>query len=155
MIETMKIDQLELVAPLWEDLNALHQTLDEMCGRPRRETKWEERLVQLREKAQGPHLFQIIRCYGKPSGYCFTSIDANSKGEIDSIYVLPECRGKGFGKALVQNALEWLEQSKCEDIEISVHPANTKAIAFYWDFGFATGHTMKRLTQKSLTKEHQ
>ncbi|MEI6423346.1 MAG: hypothetical protein WCP55_14080 [Lentisphaerota bacterium] len=43
MFETITADQLDVLAPLWAELNALHQELDGVCGMPRRSTTWEER----------------------------------------------------------------------------------------------------------------
>jgi diamine N-acetyltransferase len=150
MIETITVDQLDLIAPLWSKLNAFHQDLDEVCGKPRRDTTWEQRRIQLRTKAIDKSLIQILREVGMPVGYCFTSIDKGIKGEIDSLYILPEYRGKGSGKILMENALNWLSDASCEDIEIWVHPGNTNAISFYWGYGFATGPTMTKVANKRL-----
>mgnify|MGYP003835677601 FL=1 len=150
MIETISVDQLHLIAPLWDKLNALHKDLDGVCGKPRRDTTWEERCSQLYEKGKGKSLIQIALVESSPVGYCFTSIDDANKGEIDSLFVLMECRGKGFGKKLMENALNWLSDSHCDDIQIWVHPGNTNAISFYWNFGFATGPAMKKVANKPL-----
>jgi ribosomal protein S18 acetylase RimI-like enzyme len=148
MIEIITVDQLDLLAPLWYKLNAFHQDLDELLGNPRRITTWEQRRIQLHEKALGKSLIQILRVDGSSAGYCFTSIDEANKGEIDSLFLLPEWRGRGIGKKLMENALTWLEDLGCKDIDISVHPGNTSAVKFYWSFGFATGPIMKRMTYR-------
>lgn len=83
-------------------------------------------------------------------GYCFSSIDGAGKGEVDTLFVSPECRGKGVGKKLIENGLNGLEDSGIGDIEIWVHPGNVNGISFYWRLGFATGPIMKRVTHGSL-----
>lgn len=154
MIETITADQLDLIAPLWRRLNALHQELDRVCGEPCRKTTWEQRRLELRGKALGRSLVQIVRAGGEIAGYCFSSIDGENRGEIDSLFVSPEYRGKGVGKQLVENGLNWLETSGNGDIQLWVHPGNVNAIAFYWRLGFATGSMMKRVTRKSLQGDH-
>jgi len=150
MIKTITVKQLDIIAPLWEKLNALHQDLDEKIGQSRRDTTWEQRRRQLHTKALGKSLIQIVRVDDKATGYCFSSIDNDNKGEIDSLYLLPECREKGFGKILMENALKWMNDSECDDIKLWVHPGNTNAIAFYWQFGFATEPIIKKVTNKPL-----
>lgn len=61
------------------------------------------------------------------------------KSQIGAIYVLPEYQGKGFGKALLQEALEFLKDSK--EVWLDVATYNQKAIDFYnkFDFHLVTG----------------
>lgn len=152
MIETISIDQLGQIEPLWVRLNSLHRDLDETCGKPRRDTTWEQRYRQFLEKAQGKCLIQIVKSEFEAAGYCFTSIDHENKGEIDSIFLDPEWRGRGLGKELMQNALDWLKKEGCEEIKLSVHPGNTEAIAFYRSLGFANEPVMKKVTDGSLRR---
>ena len=152
MIETITSKEIDRFAHLWCKLNAFHQELDELFGRPNHCSIWEERRTQLQEKAQGENLIQIVRIGKETVGYCFTYTDEKNRGEIESLYVLPEYRGEGYGKKLVKNALNWLDDVNCKDIEISVHPGNTNAISFYWSFGFATGHIMKKIADKSIER---
>ena len=152
MIETINLDQLDDIAPLRVKLNELHQELDEVCGNPRRGTAWEKRRDQLHRKASVKCLIQIVRGTTKPAGYCFTSIDGSNRGEIDSLYIVPERRGEGLGTTLVGNALQWLNDSECTEIEVCVHPGNTGAFEFYWGFGFAAGPLMKRVANQALNR---
>lgn len=56
------------------------------------------------------------------------------KDQISATYVLPEYQGQGFGKALLQKALEFLKDSK--EVWLEVASYNEKAIAFYNKFNF-------------------
>ncbi len=151
MIQTLMPSQLDRLAPLWAELNALHRDLDEACGWPRKATTWEQRREELSNKAKGNSLIQAAEVEGQFVGYCFASIDDTNKGEIDSLFVLPSWRGRGFGKDLIENALQWFADVDCTDVEISVHPGNTQAFSFYWKFGFVTGPLMKRVVNGSLS----
>lgn len=57
-------------------------------------------------------------------------------GEIVSIAVIPEFRGKGIGKALMRAAMDYLE--KCGRIYLMVERTNTNAINLYRSFSFQT-----------------
>lgn len=58
-------------------------------------------------------------------------------GEIQSIYVLPEFWGKGYGKALMHGALTQLRQKGFGQIYLWVLDQNKKAQGFYQSLGFA------------------
>lgn len=55
-------------------------------------------------------------------------------GEIDSMYVLPDLKGKGLGNKLMEKAFEWFEPNL--DVRLKVVKYNSRAIAFYKKFGF-------------------
>lgn len=57
-------------------------------------------------------------------------------GEIISIYFLPEYIGKGYGRQLLQAAVDGLKQMGCCDIFLWVLEDNLRAIRFYEHFGF-------------------
>ena len=59
------------------------------------------------------------------------------RAEIVSLYLLPEAAGKGFGKMLLNAALEALKEHGCEAASRWVMCANTHAITFYLRSGFA------------------
>lgn len=154
MIQTINTDKLDLIAPLWEELNSLHRELDDLCEKERRKTTWVQRRKELLKKAiDQQSLIQVVKEGNHLVGYCFTSIDETNKGEVDSLFLKYETRGKGYGKKLMENSLRWLADSRCNDIEISVHPGNTDAIMFYWKFGFVTNPTMKKVANKPINTD--
>lgn len=57
-------------------------------------------------------------------------------GEIVSIYLLPEYIGKGWGKALLQRAVEELHKEGYRDIFLWVLEENRNARGFYERMGF-------------------
>lgn len=56
--------------------------------------------------------------------------------EIERIYVKSEFKRKGFGKALIDKALEVAKNQRVENIWLGVWEKNTYAIAFYKKVGF-------------------
>ena len=60
-----------------------------------------------------------------------------SSGEIISIYFLPEYTGRGYGKALLNAAINELQQMGFYDIFLWVLEENLPARGFYEKIGFA------------------
>ena len=56
----------------------------------------------------------------------------SKSGEIGSLYVNPEIFGKGIGKALIEEILEWFNDINI--IKITVASYNDRAINFYHKF---------------------
>ena len=69
-------------------------------------------------------------------GYCIASV-AGPAGEIDSLFVKAEHRGKGLGKKMMNLALKWLDEQNCESIKVSIAEGNESVVDFYRRFGFA------------------
>ncbi len=72
---------------------------------------------------------------------------------LEDLFVLPETRGKGYGKQLLSKLAEIAVERKCGRLEWSVLDWNTPAIDFYKSIGaeFMEGWTVNRLTGKTLT----
>jgi len=64
---------------------------------------------------------------------CVAYFDDNG-GHIGAVYVLPEYQGKGIGKALMREALNWLGDA--QDITLWTAAYNPDPIAFYRGMGF-------------------
>jgi len=58
--------------------------------------------------------------------------------EIERIYVLSEFHGKGYGKLLLQKAIDVAKNDHLESVWLGVWDQNPKAIAFYERNGFST-----------------
>lgn len=67
-------------------------------------------------------------------GFCKVSRRGEALGEIDAIYTLPGCEGRGLGNQLIQKAFEWLGPDM--DVRLKVVKYNHHAIEFYKKFGF-------------------
>jgi len=71
------------------------------------------------------------------SSYCTTRFeDMHGYGEIISIYLLPDYVGKGYGRQLLQAAVDGLRQLGYTDIFLWVLEDNARARHFYECFGF-------------------
>lgn len=67
-------------------------------------------------------------------GFVIASIDGKGRKFVNSLYVKPDFQGKGLGKQLMQQALNWLGNE--DDIYLEVTSYNEDAIRFYERFGF-------------------
>lgn len=61
--------------------------------------------------------------------------DPPLEGQIQEFYILPQYRRRGYGKRLLEHALEEL-QGKVSFITVSFPSLNTVAVSFYERFGF-------------------
>jgi ribosomal-protein-alanine N-acetyltransferase len=56
--------------------------------------------------------------------------------EVESIVVAPECRGRGFGRALLMEALDWGRHRGALLVHLEVRSRNDRAIGLYRHAGF-------------------
>lgn len=54
---------------------------------------------------------------------------------LDTLFVRPECRGRGIGTALFHRARHWAIQQGCSHLELMTLGENTAARQFYADQG--------------------
>ncbi len=63
---------------------------------------------------------------------------APKRGRITELVVAKKCRGKGYGKMLLDFMEKYLSTNGCEDILLGVFGYNEKAIKFYEKNGYHT-----------------
>jgi ribosomal protein S18 acetylase RimI-like enzyme len=82
---------------------------------------------------------------GRAVGYALVTVNPASAtwreparvGLIESLSILPEARGAGIGRALVEGVASELARIGVHDIQLSVISANATAQKFYESLGFA------------------
>ena len=135
-------DDLDLIKPLWEKLNAMHRDLSVHFSERHKLMHWENRKLKLLEKSAG-----IIVDYAENSnheiiGYCISTVDKDDPktGEIDSLYIEEAYRRSGIGKAFMTRAMEWLDSKGTETQKIMVAVGNERVLDFYEQYGFYPMH---------------
>ena len=91
--------------------------------------------------------FYIVYVDGVPAGmlaFCPTE-DANV-GDVKGLYLLPPFQGQGFGRALMDWALEKLKALGCREAILWVLEENQPARAFYAHYGFLPDEGRQELT---------
>ena len=150
MIRKIETGAIDIIEPMWVLLNEMHKEFDREIREPVRTTTWLERREQLIGKSGFKFNIELFYEKGELIGYCYSTIDRVGIGEIESVFIDELFRSKGYGKLLIESALIFFDENNAADIKIWVHPANTRAMSFYWQFGFGNQPVMKRLSAGSL-----
>ena len=135
-VESGGIELLPRLQTLWYELKDHHREINPAFPDMSTPT-FELRESGLKEKAKGLLVDCVVRkSDGLEIACCFSTIDRNDTGEIESLYVREAFRGQGIGKHLVTRALSWLDQKCAKAKRVSVLYGNCPAIRFYEQFGF-------------------
>ena len=92
--------------------------------------------------------FRFAELDGKVVGYIYGLIEKigdnekgwKKKGELNSIVVLPESRGKGIAKFMTNGFLNWLKSKRIKYAEMSCNVKNTGMIKFAKKLNFKEQH---------------
>lgn len=118
--------------------------------------------ADLREHGFGPNpYFQCLIAEedGRPAGFAFYFFDFSTwMGRpgiyLEDIFVYPEFRGRGIGKALLRRVAAVAVEKGCARLKWEVLEWNTPAIEFYRSMGADFMHEWRtmRLTGENLTR---
>ena len=133
-IKEISKDEISIIKPLWESLNAHHQSKSTHFKDYFSTFTFEKRIEGLMSRER--LIAYVAEDRGEDVGYCIAKVDGLS-GEIDSVFVSEPYRGKRVGEKLISHALKWLEAQKCETIRVSIAEGNENVRGFYRKFGFA------------------
>jgi len=78
----------------------------------------------------------LARFEGKPAGCVALKRHTDETSELKRLYVLPEFRGKDFGRVLVEEVLLRARGMNYKRVELDSHYSMTKAHAIYRGAGF-------------------
>lgn len=120
-------DDIDSVRHLWLDLNKFHFELDSNFSRRFHCADFDSHKGYLRDKEYFCVFVAVVE--EDLVGFCIAIVD-NGKGEIDSLYVVPNARRIGAGKKLIRSALEWMRKS-CGEIVVLIAQGNESVISFY------------------------
>lgn len=129
------------VGPLWLQQRQHHAELAPRWARGLLGKSFEERSEELLNKSAKGLLILIANKSKSDVGYCVSTIPTEASGEIDSLFVVPSCRNRGVGRAMIAKTLEWFTDCGVKSIAVDVIEGNHPAQRFYERFGFATRTT--------------
>lgn len=136
---------LDLIRPLWNQLNSHHLGRSRAFQHRFRERTFEDRMVYFGKIAAVGSL-RVDLAFdpgaGRYVGYCVSSLSEEKEGEIESIFVEEGCREQGVGSTLMTLALTWLDQHGSVRNRVSVGEGNEAAFGFYGKFGFSPRMTV-------------
>ncbi|MBU3113056.1 GNAT family N-acetyltransferase [Clostridium lacusfryxellense] len=136
------IKELELIKPLWEQLNSVHIDKSIYFKNKYEQFTFGKRMEAVYEKSK-KGIIKIAMLLDIDNenyiGYCLSSIEDNL-GSIESIYIESNYRKFRLGDKLMKNALNWFESNKTADITINVVYSNDEVLLFYECYGFHIGN---------------
>jgi ribosomal protein S18 acetylase RimI-like enzyme len=134
-MKIIEIEKAEIhkIKDLWEELNSFHYKKSSHFKFHFECFTFEKRIERILTKE---HLMiYAAEINSDFVGYCIATVNGNI-GEIDSIFIKKEHRGKHLGYKLTQKALSWLNKFDCDVINVYVVEGNESALPFYKKFGF-------------------
>ncbi|MEV6770785.1 GNAT family N-acetyltransferase [Nocardia sp. NPDC051030] len=73
---------------------------------------------------------------GEVCGYVLTAIGAHNSAWFMGFAVAEFCRGRGYGRALLETALEHCRTARVDQVFVTVRPGNRAAYHLYKEVGF-------------------
>lgn len=143
--QILSLEDIAKIKPLWEKLNERHLSVTKDFKRHYQEQTFEKRCAKFYKIPEDVLRIEAANDdSGAIAGYCICSIE-NGKGELDSIYVLLQSRGKRLGSYLARRGVEWMKQKGCVVINVEVADGNEEVFPFYESLGFAKRKTVLQL----------
>ena len=136
------------VAALADTPDAFGPTVEDARSRP--DDYWQTWASRL-DPDRGLGLF-VLSIDGEPSGLVSATKDRAGVGHIGAMWVAPAARGQHLGSRLLDGALDFLVQSGCRTIELSVTEGNDAPISLYRSRGFALTGGSEPLREGSTLK---
>lgn len=134
------VEGLTEIQPLWTKLNAEHAAMSRPFRAEIAQRTFASRRTELLMKGHSGGLWvEVVRAVTEDAGavaYCLCTLSPEGVGEIDSIFVEENFRGRGIGAELMRRALAWLDERNAGAKMVSVLYENAEAIEFYRRFGF-------------------
>jgi GNAT superfamily N-acetyltransferase len=151
------VDDLAALRPLWLGLHRIHQESDpELAPHVDDETSWTKRRALYQHCLESPEAFLLlVRRDGDLVGYVLVAVEPDGDvlwsdtwqvgervAELETIYVVPEERGRGLGGLLLDTVDAELDARGIHDLAIGAVPGNTAALRLYERRGFLPSWTI-------------
>ena len=142
---------IESLRPLWLTLHRIHQRADpELAPHVSDVTSWTRRRALYEHCLQSPDAFLLlVHREGDLIGYAMVAVEPDGDvlwsdtwqvgekvAELETMYLVPEERGRGLGGLLLDTVEAELESRGIGDLAIGAVPGNTGALRFYERRGF-------------------
>lgn len=127
-------DEIEIIKDLWEKNRQYHENTSQYFKELYRSINFDQKMKAFNRFNKETMKITVIKSNGKYAGYCLSTI-IDGKGELKSLHVDEDYRGKGMGKKLVTKHIEWMKEKHCKAIGVTVSQENESTISFYKKLG--------------------
>ena len=114
-------------------------TLWQACGLTR---PWNDPAADIALARRGPHSTVLV---GRDGNAIVATVMVGHDGHRGWVYYVatdPDRRAKGYGRAIMNAAEEWLRAARIAKLQLLVRRDNAKAGAFYQSIGYAEAQTI-------------
>jgi ribosomal protein S18 acetylase RimI-like enzyme len=141
-IRQAREEELLKIAELWKAFMKYNRDFNKSfeINKKAKEIFSREMIEKLEESDS--HL-AVAESDGELIGFCYSYISQKPKyfrlskfGFIGDLYVIPEFRRNGVGRALVKDAVDFFNRKKIKQIELLVAMKNENTIKFWESLGF-------------------
>jgi len=127
------------IAPIIDaDVNAVI-ALWQACGLTR---PWNDPASDIALARRGPNSTVLV---GGKDGMIFATAMVGHEGHRGWVYYVatnPECRGRGYGRVIMNAAEDWLRAAGIAKLQLLVRRENATAGAFYQSIGYTEAQTI-------------
>ena len=142
---------IELLRPLWLALHRIHrQANPELAPHVDDETSWRRRKRLYGHCLESPDAFLLLVRRGRALiGYAMVAVEpagdvlwsdtwkvGEKVAELETMYLVPEERGRGLGGLILDTVEAELESRGIRDLAIGAVPGNAGALRFYERRGY-------------------
>ena len=131
----INFDEIQLIKNLWEKNREFHINISSSFHFLYRDIVFEDRMKPFENMNQDNLKITIAQENDIVIGYCLSTIN-DYEGQMNTIHVKEEARGRGIGQKLMERHLKWMKEKECLNISLHVSCENENTIAFYEGFGF-------------------
>ncbi len=142
IIRNAKVSDINTIVEMQGNLADYHRKLDKYFRPGKEISKSFRKYLKVLMKKKNAKVL-VAEYESKVVGYTIGKIEKSKVsivpkkiGKITDLFILPEHRNKGIGKALVSELIQWFKKRKIEYVEIGVHSKNKLALTFWKKHGF-------------------
>lgn len=122
LIRKFNIAEMQEVIDIWKVCGLLHPPNDPVDE------------IKIKAEFQ-PDLFLVGEVEGKLIATIMLGFEGR-RGWINSLSVLPDYQGRGYGSEIVKHGMQLLAELGAPKINLLVRPGNSKVMEFYEKLGF-------------------
>ncbi|MBP2028663.1 ribosomal protein S18 acetylase RimI-like enzyme [Acetoanaerobium pronyense] len=131
----IKFDEIQIIKDIWEKNRDFHINISSFFNFLYEKLVFEDRMKPFESMNKDNLKITIAQQNDIVIGYCLSTIN-DYEGQMNTIHVKEEARGRGIGKKLMERHLKWMKEKECLNISLHVSCENENTIAFYEGFGF-------------------